>query len=77
MEPVREPGRSHSVFCKPASEVIHHFCRMLLVTQTNCDAESEGTTCMHENQGPLGAILETGYHIPISGTALKIVKRTV
>lgn len=77
IEQVREGSRSHSVFCDLASKAtFHHFCRMLLVTLTNCVAESEETAWGWENQAPLEAILETGYHTPFLGPALKIVKST-
>ena len=43
----------------------HHFCCILLVTQTNPSTIREGTTKRYVNtksQGWSGAILEAGYH---------------
>ena len=58
----RSPGRNHSVFHNLISEVtFHHFCHILLVTQTNPDTVWEGLQgCEYQEVRIIWVILEVG-----------------
>ena len=65
MRETENPRHKQQSLYNQISEVIrHHFCHMLLVTQTNSVTMWEGTVPKWESQeaGSLRAILKAAYH---------------
>lgn len=58
-----ENGRRCNVFDIASEDICHHYCSILLITQTGPDSV-EGVTQGHsyQEESSLGTILEAGYH---------------